>query len=92
MYLSLHLLFQTKDLEDSIDQTYVVSAQSLTQQTLIAEHAADRPVFVEGGFTVWLRAKSLTYFVLQSECTDKFQKFNISQKEDKNNAEGECKD
>ena len=45
------------------------------QSQLIASHPVDNPVFVEGGFTVWLRSKSLTYFVLQADCTEKCREY-----------------
>ena len=44
-----------------------MSAQSPRQQELTEQHPEDKAVFVEGGFTVWLRHKSLTYFILKSE-------------------------
>jgi C-terminal domain of the ECSIT protein len=81
------LFLQTKELKGCIDQTYVVSAQSPVQRNLIAEHPIDRPVFVEGGFTVWLRSKSLTYFTLQAEPTGRFLQFSKSAKENKDNVE-----
>jgi len=82
------LFQQTAELEGSGDKTFVVSAQSPMQRALMAEHATDRPVFVEGGYTVWLRSKKLTYFVLQDECTDRFHRFNAEQK-DANKVEGQ---
>jgi len=37
---------------------------------------------VEGGFTVWMRWKSLTYFVLQAECTEKYLQYKNRPKDD----------
>ncbi|XP_067673383.1 evolutionarily conserved signaling intermediate in Toll pathway, mitochondrial-like [Haliotis asinina] len=54
---------ETEPLED----TFVVSAQSPTQQLHINEHPHDIPLFVEGGYKVWLRGQSLTYFILRAD-------------------------
>lgn len=56
-----------------MDETFVVSAQSPDQTELLTNHNPSNAVFVEGGFTVWLRSKSLTYFILRSETTDAFR-------------------
>lgn len=70
--ISVH---KAEELETSADHTFIVSAQSADQKQLIADHPVDKPIFVEGGFTVWLRSKSLTYFMLRSECTEKYRQF-----------------
>ena len=56
-----------------LDATFVVSAQSPGQTELLADHDPQKPVFVEGGFTVWLRQQSLTYFVLKSDTTETYK-------------------
>lgn len=58
---------QAKELEDSADKTWVMSAQSPVQQKLINEHPEDKPLFVEGPFLVWLRRLSMTYFILRAD-------------------------
>jgi len=45
------------------------------QSDLIRKHSTDKPVFVEGGFKVWLRSESLTYFILRSDCTENYSRF-----------------
>lgn len=74
MYWDVFVL-QTEELETSTEDTFIVSSQSPVQSELIAKHPVDKPVFVEGGFTVWLRTKSLTYFVLQADCTEKYLEY-----------------
>jgi signaling intermediate in Toll pathway protein len=78
--LTVHM---TEELENCADQTYIVSALSPEQSELIASHPVDKPVFVEGGFTVWLRSKSVTYFILRSDCTEKYLRFCQKPSEDK---------
>jgi hypothetical protein len=63
------LFQQACDIESSVDNTYVVSAQSPAQRKLISEYPTDIPLYVEGGFTTWLRDMALTYFVLRGEQT-----------------------
>jgi len=60
-------IFQTKELEDSIDDTWIVSGQSIIQQELLEKLEAQKPVYVEGGFPIWLRKTSINYFILRSE-------------------------
>lgn len=49
------------------EDAFIASAQSLTQKELISRHDRSTPVFVEGGFTCWLRHKSMQYFVLRAD-------------------------
>lgn len=65
--LHLFIFSQAKDLEDSVDKTWVMSAQSPVQQKLINEHPDDTAIFVEGPFLVWLRRLSMTYFILRAD-------------------------
>lgn len=58
---------QAADLEESIDKTWVLSAQSPVQQELLERHSRDKPVFVEGAFRVWLRGAAVNYFVLRAD-------------------------
>jgi hypothetical protein len=61
------MLTQAMDLEDSIDPTWIVSGQSAEQQALIEKHPADRPVYVEGAFRVWMQRVCINYFILRAE-------------------------
>ena len=60
-------VFQTSDLKDSIDDTWIVSGQSSTQQDLLAKLSNKQTVFVEGAFTIWLRRTSINYFILRTD-------------------------
>lgn len=71
----LVVFFQTEELTSAADRTYIVSSHSPLQSHLIRQHSSDKPVFVEGGFKVWLRSESLTYFVLRSDCTENYSRF-----------------
>lgn len=59
--------YDGNELEDSVDKTWVMSAQSPVQQKLINAHPVDKSLFVEGPFLVWLRRISMTYFVLRAD-------------------------
>ncbi len=64
------IFLQTGEVEmDPLENTFIASAQSPSQQHLISQHPVDTPLFVEGGYTVWLRGKSQVYFTLRSEPT-----------------------
>jgi signaling intermediate in Toll pathway protein len=56
-------------LEESNDKTWIVSAQSPIQQELLEKLPADKPIFVEGSFRVWLRGAAVNYFVLRADPT-----------------------
>ncbi|XP_044760666.1 evolutionarily conserved signaling intermediate in Toll pathway, mitochondrial-like isoform X1 [Coccinella septempunctata] len=58
--------YRTKDIEDSIDDTWIVNAQSPTQRSLLEKHDPKEPVYVEGAFRVWLRDKQVNYFILRA--------------------------
>lgn len=75
---------KSEDNESASDKTYIVSAQSVDQSELISKHNPDKPLFVEGGFTVWLRAKSLTYFVLRSDTTELYHRYHEEAKNSSN--------
>nr|CAG4644015.1 EOG090X07J4 [Lepidurus arcticus] len=60
-------IFQASELPDALDHTWIVSAQSPTQRQLIESYPADKAVYVEGAFTIWLRRSSVSYFILRGE-------------------------
>lgn len=45
---SIVSVFYTADIPDSIDDTWIVSAQSPQQKKLLGQHKIDQPIFVEG--------------------------------------------
>ncbi|RZF48866.1 hypothetical protein LSTR_LSTR003246 [Laodelphax striatellus] len=60
-------VFSTRDVEDSIDDTWIISGQSPVQQELLASHNKKSPVYIEGAFRIWLRKSSVYYFVLRGD-------------------------
>lgn len=60
-------VFQTDELKDAVDNTWIVSGQSGTQRELLAKLADKQTVYVEGAFTIWLRKTSINYFILRSD-------------------------
>lgn len=59
--------FQACDVKDSIDKTWIVSAQSHVQRELLESHPRDVSIFVEGAFRIWLRNASVGYFILRAD-------------------------
>lgn len=72
------------------EDTFIVSSQSQEQRELLAKHPVDKPVFVEGGFMTWLRYKSLMYFVLRADTTDKYHEHEAKQKIQGEEEDSEC--
>nr|CAG4640918.1 EOG090X07J4 [Eulimnadia texana] len=60
-------VYETKELSDSLDDTWIVSGQSETQRELIQNLPQDQTIFVEGAFRLWLRKTSINYFILRAE-------------------------
>ncbi|XP_060523211.1 evolutionarily conserved signaling intermediate in Toll pathway, mitochondrial [Cylas formicarius] len=58
-------VYQSADIKDSIDDTWIISAQSKTQKRLLGENKPEDPVFVEGAFTVWIKGNPINYFILR---------------------------
>jgi evolutionarily conserved signaling intermediate in Toll pathway len=60
-------VYGTKEVESSIDDTWIVSGQSQMQKELLAKHKKDAAVYIEGPSLIWLRNKSISYFVLRGD-------------------------
>lgn len=60
-------VFDTKDLVDAVDGTWIVSGQNTTQRELLAKLAEKQTVYVEGAFTIWMNQMSLNYFILRAD-------------------------
>ncbi|XP_046753958.1 evolutionarily conserved signaling intermediate in Toll pathway, mitochondrial [Diprion similis] len=60
-------VFQAKDLQDSIDDTWIVSGMSIGQKKLLNKHATNVPLYVEGPFRLWLKNLTINYFVLRGD-------------------------
>ncbi|XP_013200001.1 evolutionarily conserved signaling intermediate in Toll pathway, mitochondrial [Amyelois transitella] len=57
-------VWQTEEIEASLDKTWIVSAQSGAQQVLLAEQPEDEPLVVKGPYMVYLRDQTVNYFLL----------------------------
>lgn len=60
-------IYQTSDVENAIDDTWIVSGQSPVQKELLSSHQKESAIFIEGPFLIWLRNRSVTYFVLRGD-------------------------
>lgn len=60
-------IYQTGDVESAIDDTWIVSGQSVVQCELLSKHSKDNAVYIEGPYLIWLRNKSIGYFVLRGD-------------------------
>lgn len=60
-------VYETKDLEGCSEDTWIVSGQSPEQKKLISNHPENVPIYIEGGFRIWLRKQSIIYFILRTE-------------------------
>lgn len=58
------VVYQTAELADSIDDTWVVSVQSPDQRKLVDTHPENTPIYVKGAYRVWLRDAAVNYFIL----------------------------
>jgi len=63
--------FETKDVEDAIEDTWIVSAMSSLQEELLRMQPHDVPIFVEGPYTVWVADQCIDYFVLKGAAKEK---------------------
>ncbi|XP_071528590.1 evolutionarily conserved signaling intermediate in Toll pathway, mitochondrial [Panulirus ornatus] len=60
-------VFKTSDVDDAIEDTWIVSGQSPIQQELVEKHPLDEPIKVEGPFRIFLRDKCVGYFILRAD-------------------------
>lgn len=60
-------IYQTSEVESAIDDTWIVSGQSKKQRELLAAHTKELALYIEGPHLIWLRNKSITYFVLKGD-------------------------
>ncbi|XP_034193455.2 evolutionarily conserved signaling intermediate in Toll pathway, mitochondrial [Osmia lignaria lignaria] len=59
--------YRTKDVPDAIDDTWIVSVMSRSQQELLAVQPTDKSLSVEGPFIIWTGTTCMDYFVLKGE-------------------------
>lgn len=60
-------VYQASDVESAIDDTWIISGQSIKQKELLSNHKKDSAVYIEGPFLIWLRNKSVSYFILRGD-------------------------
>ncbi|KAJ7316975.1 hypothetical protein JRQ81_003137 [Phrynocephalus forsythii] len=58
---------EISDFGKPIHHPHIVGIQGPDQQSLLAQHNPDRPLFVEGPFRLWLKKTCVYYYVLRAE-------------------------
>lgn len=66
-YQSVMSEYECSDIEDSIDDTWIISGMAPEQSRLIREHPKTEPVYVDGVHSIWIRDKIVNYFILKAE-------------------------
>lgn len=66
-------VYQTRDVPEAIDDTWIVSGQSPEQQELLRKHDKSSALHIEGPFLIWLREKSINYWVLRGDPPPKLE-------------------
>lgn len=70
-------IFDTNNINDSIDKTWIVSASSPDQERLIKQHPKNIPIYVEGPFRIWVSKASVDYFTLHADPLKKFEEEDV---------------
>lgn len=65
--LSEITVFDTKDVKDAIDDTWIVSGMSSDQSQLLRDHPRNKALYIEGPFLIWLRNRTINYFTLRAD-------------------------
>ena len=60
------VIYDSNDISESIDKTWIVSGQSPDQKEMITKLPKDKALYVEGGFRVWLREAQVSLIKLQN--------------------------
>ncbi|XP_077275369.1 LOW QUALITY PROTEIN: evolutionarily conserved signaling intermediate in Toll pathway, mitochondrial-like, partial [Temnothorax americanus] len=63
--------FKTKDVEDAIEDSLIVSAMSSMQEELLRMQPRDIPIFVEGSYTIWVVDQCIDYFVVKGAAKER---------------------
>ena len=61
------VVYNTKDVDDAIDHTWIVSGQSIHQRELLNKQSPEDPLKVEGPFRIYLREESVNYYTLKAD-------------------------
>ncbi|XP_015180111.1 PREDICTED: evolutionarily conserved signaling intermediate in Toll pathway, mitochondrial [Polistes dominula] len=70
--------FETKELEEYLEDTWIISAISRIQKDLLLDHAKSRtniPIYVEGPFKIWVADQSVDYFTLRADPIKRTKKY-----------------
>lgn len=60
-------IFETKEVKDALDETWIVSGMSPDQAQLLKNHPRNKALYIEGPFLIWLRNRSIHYFTLRAD-------------------------
>ena len=60
-------VYNTNEIESSIDDTWIVSGISSEQSELLRNHNSDVPLHIEGPYLIWLRNQTVVYFTLRGD-------------------------
>lgn len=60
-------VLDTSQVDNAIDKTWIVSGQSPEQKKLLKRHPPTNALRIEGPHSIWLRNRSLDYFILMGE-------------------------
>ncbi|KOC62205.1 Evolutionarily conserved signaling intermediate in Toll pathway, mitochondrial [Habropoda laboriosa] len=60
-------VYRTNNVPDAIDDTWIVSSMSQSQQELLAVQPTDKSLYVEGPISVWVDQYYIDYFVLKGD-------------------------
>ncbi|KAK3908186.1 Evolutionarily conserved signaling intermediate in Toll pathway, mitochondrial [Frankliniella fusca] len=60
-------VWQSKSVPEALDETYIVSGQSPTQQELLAKLPKNESIFVEGPLNLWFGKARINYFMLRAD-------------------------
>lgn len=59
--------YDTTDVADAVDHTWIVSGMSVQQAELLRQHSPTQPLHIEGPFLIWLRNAPVSYFTLRGD-------------------------
>ncbi|KOB76834.1 Ecsit (Evolutionarily conserved signaling intermediate in toll pathways) [Operophtera brumata] len=65
-------VWQTEEIEASLDKTWIVSAQSPAQRILLSQQPPNEPLVIRGPYEVYLKDQIVTYFILFGKTRPEF--------------------
>lgn len=78
-------IYETNQVESAIDDTWIVSGQSQEQKQLLSEHKRENALFIEGPNLIWLRNKSVSYFILKGDVHREYKPITDAELDDVSN-------